>query len=78
MRLCPKQAEDLKLITTKLFTYIITDFTLILQCPGKGGIAEKAAQLLIVLFPFSYTVVSDTDIKMSPSLQTRHVWRLVK
>lgn len=42
--------------------------------------AEKATQLQIVIFPFLYTVVSvsDTNFKTSPSLQTKHVWGLIK
>lgn len=60
----PKAVEDLKLVTIELFTYIVTGFTPVLPRPRKGEIAQKAAQLLIVLFPFSYTVVSDTAIKI--------------
>lgn len=82
----PKQVADPAAVTTEESVHLrllngLNGFIPVLECLRKWGMAEKATyELQPVLFAFPCTVVSvsDTNIKISPSLQTRHVQGLIK
>lgn len=63
-------------VTTELFACIVTGFTPVPSCPWEWGVAEESSAANCVLS--HKQLFSDTNIRMSPSLQTRHVWKLVK